>query len=151
MTKDVLFGFDTKLYNLEFAPLIIGSRTFSSSHRSSSIKKMSIKIRRKTPALKSLYNKVADPETLLKHGDIILYPWLKETAEQSLSCEFCKIFKNVLITEYLRVATSRCCTIGVFYAVLNQTQISRGKLLLATLSWSNVFTCSYLICKVKKS
>ena len=70
----MLFGFDTKLYNLEFAPLIIGSRIFSSSHRSSSIKKMSIKIRRKTPALKSLYNKVADPETLLKHGDIILYP-----------------------------------------------------------------------------
>ena len=70
----MLFGFDTKLYNPEFAPLIIGSRIFSSSHRSSSIKKVSLKIRRKTPVLKSLYNKVTGPETLLKHGDIIPYP-----------------------------------------------------------------------------
>ena len=57
---------------------------FGISHRGCSIKKVFLtflNIQRKTPALVSIFNKVAG-----------LQPYQKETPTQVFSCEYCKVF-----------------------------------------------------------
>ena len=60
-----------------------------------SLKKVFLKIHKKTPVPESLFNKVA-----------VLRP-KKDTLAKVFSCEFCEIFKNTFFTEYFRVTTSQ--------------------------------------------
>ena len=109
MTIDVPFKFDTKLYK---------SRIISSSHRSCSVKNVSLKFFTIFTG-----NQALGPATLLKRDSSI-----------GASYGFCDFFKNTLFTEHVRVAVSGCCTIEAFYPELNQIQILWGQLLLPTVS-----------------
>ena len=68
----------------------------SSSHQRCSIK-IAIDIRKKTPVLESLFNKVAGLKP---------YNCTKRGSNQVLSCEYCEIFENTYSEKHLQTAGS---------------------------------------------
>ena len=121
MPKDVSFGFDTILYNPEFASLNIRSRMLISSHRRCFIKKDVLKNFAKFTgkhlhwSLFMIKPQGSGPVTLLKtDSNTGAFLWI------------CEVFKNTLFTEHLRAAVSGCSAIGVLSGVKPDPDFARS-------------------------
>ena len=63
---------------------------------------------------------------------VLEYLYLKATPTQTFSCEFCETFKNIFLTELLRMNASELCEGGMILRIYKQLLQTKYLYLLLT-------------------